>query len=68
MKKMTIRDLINLKGKRKIVLTLTTDPYIAKACEIAGIDNTTVGEENLEEVFKSCSQYPDYRYWARSIW
>ena len=34
----TIRDLQNLKGERKVVLTTAFDYYTAKACELAGID------------------------------
>lgn len=34
----TIKDLQNLKGKRKIVLTTAFDYYTARACELAGID------------------------------
>jgi len=33
-----IKDLQNLKGKRKIVLTTAFDYYTARACELAGID------------------------------
>ena len=34
----TIKDLQDLKGKRKIVLTTAFDYYTARACELAGID------------------------------
>lgn len=34
----TIKDLQNLKGKRKIVLTTAFDYYTARACELAGVD------------------------------
>ena len=34
----TIKDMQNLKGKRKIVLTTAFDYYTARACELAGID------------------------------
>ena len=34
----TIKDLQNLRGKRKIVLTTAFDYYTARACELAGID------------------------------
>jgi len=34
----TIKDLQNLKGKRKLVLTTAFDYYTARACELAGID------------------------------
>jgi 3-methyl-2-oxobutanoate hydroxymethyltransferase len=38
MARQTIKDLQNLKGKRKIVLTTAFDYYTARACELAGID------------------------------
>ncbi len=38
MAKPTIKDLRDLKGKRKIVLTTAFDYYTARACELAGID------------------------------
>jgi 3-methyl-2-oxobutanoate hydroxymethyltransferase len=38
MAKPTIKDLQNLKGKRKIALTTAFDYYTARACELAGID------------------------------
>ena len=34
----TIKDLQNLKGKRKLVLTTAFDYYTARACDLAGID------------------------------
>lgn len=53
MGKMTIKDLIGLKGKRKITVTNTRDPYVAKACELAGIDNITAYVDNVEDVSKA---------------
>lgn len=38
MKKLTIKELMELKGKRKIILTTAFDFNIARACELAGID------------------------------
>ena len=37
-KKLTVADLIALKGKRKIVLTTAFDEWTAKAAEEAGVD------------------------------
>jgi 3-methyl-2-oxobutanoate hydroxymethyltransferase len=39
MAKLTIKELLALKGKRKLVITTAADTDTAKACEIAGIDN-----------------------------
>jgi len=38
MSRATIKDLQNLKGKRKIVITTAFDYYTARACELAGVD------------------------------
>lgn len=38
-KKLTVKELLDLKGKRQILITTAHDYYTAKACEEAGIDN-----------------------------
>ncbi|MGI6777406.1 MAG: 3-methyl-2-oxobutanoate hydroxymethyltransferase [Acetivibrionales bacterium] len=43
--KMTIRELIDLKGKRKIIVVNAKDYYTAKACELTGIDNIVAGTD-----------------------
>ena len=48
MSKLTIRDLINAKGKRKLVLTTAFDAWTAKAAEEAGIDMILSWGSNLE--------------------
>ncbi len=48
MSKLTVRDLIQAKGKRKLVLTTASDAWTAKAAEIAGVDMILCGADNLE--------------------
>ena len=38
MAKLTVRDLIQAKGKRKLVLTTAFDAWTARAAEAAGVD------------------------------
>jgi len=44
-RKMTIRELMDLKGQRKIIVVNVKDYYLAKACELAGIDNIVAGTD-----------------------
>ena len=57
-KKMTIRDFVDLKGKRTIVVTNTQDPYVAKACQLAGIDLITVDNKHIGRSIKGGTGYP----------
>jgi 3-methyl-2-oxobutanoate hydroxymethyltransferase len=53
-KKLTIKELLDLKGKRKIIMTTAFDYNTAKACELAGIDIIVTWSQNydsLEELF-----------------
>ena len=53
MAKPTVRDLANLKGKRKIALTTAFDYWTARACDLAGIDVIVTWPqhyENMEEL------------------
>jgi len=59
MAKPTIKDLQNLKGKRKIVLTTAFDYYTARACELAGIDALVTWpqqNETMEELLMVLEQ------------
>jgi 3-methyl-2-oxobutanoate hydroxymethyltransferase len=44
-RKLTIRELLELKGKRKVLVVNVKDYYLAKACELAGIDNIVAGTD-----------------------
>ncbi|MEZ4707210.1 MAG: 3-methyl-2-oxobutanoate hydroxymethyltransferase [Caldilineaceae bacterium] len=48
MSKLTVRDLIAAKGKRKLVLTTAFDAWTAKAAEDAGVDMILAWGSNLE--------------------
>ena len=48
MSKLTVRDLIQAKGKRKLVLTTAFDAWTAKAAEQAGVDMILAWGSNLE--------------------
>ena len=55
----TIKDLQNLKGKRKTVLTTAFDYYTARACELAGIDVIVTWpqhNETMEELLMALEQ------------
>ena len=59
MARSTIKELQNLKGKRKIVLTTAFDYYTARACELAGIDVIVTWpqhNENMEEMLMVLEQ------------
>lgn len=47
-KKLTVADLIALKGKRKLVLVTAFDEWTARAAEMAGIDMLVAWGTNLE--------------------
>ncbi len=47
-KKLTVRDLIQAKGKRKLVLTTAFDAWTARAAETAGVDMILAWGSNLE--------------------
>jgi 3-methyl-2-oxobutanoate hydroxymethyltransferase len=49
-KKLTVRDLQDTKGKRKLVLTTAFDYWTAKACEEAGVDVIITFAKNLEQL------------------
>jgi len=46
----TVRDLINLKGKKKLTQINVISPYEAEAAEIAGIDMIICGVDKLKEI------------------
>ena len=48
MAKLTVRDLIDAKGKRKLVLTTAFDAWTARAAEAAGVDMMLAWGDNLE--------------------
>jgi 3-methyl-2-oxobutanoate hydroxymethyltransferase len=48
MPKLTVRDLIQAKGKRKLVLTTAFDAWTAQAAEQAGVDMILAWGSNLE--------------------
>lgn len=48
MTKLTVRDLLAAKGKRKLVLTTAFDAWTAKAAEEAGVDMILAWGSNLE--------------------
>jgi 3-methyl-2-oxobutanoate hydroxymethyltransferase len=50
MKKLTVRDILNLKGKRALTEVLATDAATARACEAAGIDMLITSIGCLKEV------------------
>ena len=56
-KKLTIRELLNSKGKRKISMTNAADANTAKACELAGID--IVGGRGGRTVEQMCAVLDD---------
>ena len=45
-KKLTIKDIINCKGKRKLAEVYTHNPLEAEACELAGIEMIVSSEKN----------------------
>ena len=58
-KKLTIRELVDSKGKRKITMTNAADANTAKACELAGID--IVGGRGGRTVEQMCAVLDDLR-------
>lgn len=48
MTKLTVRDLLQAKGKRKLVLTTAFDAWTARAAEAAGVDMILAWGSNLE--------------------
>ena len=50
MVKLTVRDILNAKGKQKLTRVLVSDYDTAKACEAAGIDSLSVRAANLKQV------------------
>lgn len=48
MGKLTVRDLLQAKGKRKLVLTTAFDAWTARAAETAGVDMILAWGSNLE--------------------
>jgi len=50
MGKLTVRDILNLKGKRVLTEVLVTDARTARACEAAGIDMLITGNACVREV------------------
>ncbi len=50
MAKLTVKDLLDLKGKRKIVLVSAFDYWTAQACETAGIDMIVTWASTLEHL------------------
>ena len=55
MKKLTVKDLINLKGKRKITMITAVDYFTAKAAEQAGIDMIMIAGTPIETNIKGNS-------------
>lgn len=54
MARLTVKDLLDFKGNRKIIMTTAFDYNTAKACELAGIDIVVTWSQNydsLEELF-----------------
>ena len=47
-KKLTVADLLALKGKRQIVLTTAFDEWTARAAEEAGVDMIVAWGDDLE--------------------
>ena len=52
MKKLTVKELLSLKGKRKITMTTALDYYTAKAAEKANIDIIGAGAGLVEYLLK----------------
>jgi len=50
MSKLTVKEFIEAKGKRQIVMTTAFDEWTANACEAAGIDMILAWADNLEEI------------------
>ena len=48
MSKLTIKELLELKGKRQLVLTTAFDEWTARAAEEAGVDMIVSWGMNLE--------------------
>jgi len=49
-KKLTVKDLLETKGKRKLVLTTAFDQWTAKACADAGVDMIVTWGNDLEHL------------------
>lgn len=49
-KKLTVRDLLDAKGKRKLVLTTAYDYWTARACEEAGVDMVLTAAKTFEQL------------------
>jgi len=52
MKKLTAKDIIEIKGKRKLTMTTAYDFYTAKAAEVAGIDILVTSGVLVENLLK----------------
>ena len=50
MPRTTVKDLLDAKGKRKLVLTTAFDAWTAKACADAGVDMIVTWGNNLEHL------------------
>jgi len=48
--KQTVRDLLDAKGKRKLVLTTAYDAWTARAAEEAGVDMVITSARNFEHL------------------
>jgi len=48
--KLTVRDLLDAKGKRKLVQTTVYDMWTARAAEEAGFDMVITSARNLEHL------------------
>lgn len=48
MAKLTVKELIECKGKRQVILTTAFDGWTAKAAEEAGVDMILAWGSNLE--------------------
>ncbi|MCE9614380.1 MAG: 3-methyl-2-oxobutanoate hydroxymethyltransferase [Lentisphaerae bacterium] len=49
-KKLTVKDLLDTKGKRKLVLTTAFDAWTAKACADAGVDMIVTWGNDIEHL------------------
>lgn len=64
MSRMTIKEFLDLKGKRQITAVNVEDPYLVSACYEAGIDNIVLGgitsiEEKKRLLLQTRSIVPD---------
>ncbi len=49
-KKLTVKDLLDCKGKRKLVLTTAFDAWTARACQDAGVDMIVTWGNDIEHL------------------